>query len=151
MVTIVKVDNIPGDNRRFTTEAPITRVRWGDTKIEPAPSIFGDEIGSFVSIRPCADEYDDKTFLGIYIGEWPTSPGFLVTRDDHDVVEITIGIAHGSNPVIYVPSLKRTFRGSESWWSKIKSPDDFKHISDADIESVWYVRALKSLAEDNNI
>jgi hypothetical protein len=49
------------------------------------------------------------------------------------------------NPAIFVPTLGKLLYGCELWWSKISSPDDLRTISDADIDNVWYVQALKSL------
>ena len=33
-----------------------------------------DKVGKFVKIRPCADEYDNKTFLGLYLVAITTRP-----------------------------------------------------------------------------
>lgn len=43
-------------------------------KIENKPidtSRLGHEEGSLVAIRPCAKEYNEKTYIGIYIGDLP--------------------------------------------------------------------------------
>ena len=86
--------------------------------------------GSFVSVRPCGDEYEDKTYLGLYVGE------------------VAIGDTMSlHNPCIWVPDLKQYIFGCESWWGVIDSEDDLRKITDADIENVWYVRALKELSE----
>ncbi len=84
--------------------------------------------GTFVSIRPCAEEYDNKTFLGVYIG------ALSVNNMTH-------------NPCIWVPDLQEYIFGFESWWGEIETPEQLHDISDADIQNVWYVRALKQLAE----
>ena len=31
------------------------------------------EPGGFAKVRPCAEKYGDKTYLGIFLGEIPTS------------------------------------------------------------------------------
>lgn len=82
------------------------------------------EPGSFVSVRPCGDEYGGKTYLGLYVGD------------------VDIGLP---NPCIWVPELKEYIFGCESWWGVIKSPEDLRKITDLDIESQWYVRALRAL------
>jgi hypothetical protein len=88
---------------------------------------FGAEPGDFVSVRPCADEHKDKTFLGIYVGDVRVRAGFL-----------------GHNPCMWVPELKEFIFGFESWWGKIESPEQLREITDADIESQPYVRALRA-------
>lgn len=35
----------------------------------------------------------------------------------------------------------------ESWWALIKGPEHLKEITDGDIQSVWYVQALKAMTE----
>jgi hypothetical protein len=37
--------------------------------------------------------------------------------------------------------------GYESWWGQINSPEELKAITDVDIQNVWYVKALKEMAE----
>jgi len=85
---------------------------------------FGAQPGEFVSVRPCGDEHGNKTYLGIYVGD------------------VNIGIP---NPCIWVPDLKEYIFGCESWWGRIKSPEQLRQITDADIENVWYVRALREI------
>jgi len=51
------------------------------------------------------------------------------------------------NPAMWVPDLNRVVMGWESWWGEIKSEEDLRQISDADIENVWYVKAIKALTE----
>ena len=99
------------------------------------------EVGSWVAIRPCDDA---KTYLGIYLGEMPNGAMYHY----HEVKKaLTLSLL--DNPAIYVPELKRVIRGSESWWGSIGSPEQLKQISDADIQDVWYVKALKELSEND--
>lgn len=49
------------------------------------------------------------------------------------------------NPAMYVPGLNDIVFGAGSWWRQIKSPEGLAEISDKDIDSVWYMRALKDL------
>lgn len=102
-------------------------------------------VGSFVAVRPCGKEYEKKTYLGILLGDFPMGVSYSLSKEDPDVIEVKL--AHG-NPAMYVPSLKKTIFGCESWWHEIKQPDDLKDISDEDINSTWYVQALKAMDEN---
>lgn len=100
--------------------------------------------GAFVSVRPCGDEYKNKTLLGIYVGEAPvTGPSIKIDGQtliiDHD--------ASMGNPAILIPELGTIVYGYESWWGVIKSPDDLQRITDAAIDNVWYVQAMKALTD----
>lgn len=46
---------------------------------------------------------------------------------------------------LYVFEDKQIVYGCESWWGEIKSPDHLREITNADIDNVWYVQALKLL------
>jgi hypothetical protein len=94
--------------------------------------------GTLVAVRLAKS---DKTFLGIYLGD--------LTIDVHAMyhkVKKTLTLQPVTNPAIFVPEIDRLVWGCESWWKPLKSAEDLKEITDADIESVWYVRALKELA-----
>ncbi len=88
----------------MTLELPITVEK---IEFEPFGNVtnpfWGGEIGDFVSIRPCAEEYEDKTFLGILVGEIPTSQ-FVTFDDKTGVLRVSAGMR---NPAILVPSLKK--------------------------------------------
>lgn len=99
-------------------------------------------IGGFVAVRPCGKEYNGKTYLGILLGDFPQGVGYRQSNEDPDVIEVRL--VHG-NPAMYVPSLKKTIFGCESWWHKIKQPEDLKDITDEDINSTWYVHAMKAM------
>ena len=99
------------------------------------------ETGAFVAIRPCDPECHGKTYLGVYIGDLAMGVSCSVHRVSG---VMTVGFGW-HNPAIYVPELKRVVLGAESWWGQIKKPEDLKQISDADIQGVWYVQALKAL------
>lgn len=99
----------------------------------------GEEIGSWVSIRPCDG---DKTYLGVYLGDLNLSP----LMSFHLKTKVMTISSH-TNPAIYVPDLKRVVWGMESWWGIITKPEQLKVITDADIQNVWYVKALIELGE----
>ncbi len=129
----------------MTIEFPITvegfDVRPAATAL--CPQSFTGDCGDWVSIRPCADEHDGKTFLGILLGDLAREPVAIYNTETRQVT-----LDFGSkNPAIYIPDLKQIIMGFESWWSTIKSPEDLRKISDQDIENVWYVRALKELMQ----
>ena len=100
--------------------------------------IFRDS-GCLVSIRPVQDEYKGKTFLGFLIGDVARGSSLSIS-DDKIQCEWS-----GYNPAIYVPELEKIIYGYESWWGEIKSEDDFKKISDDDIQNTWYVKLWRDL------
>ncbi len=101
--------------------------------------------GSLVKIRPCADEYEDKTFLGVYIGDIPVEVVLgLYTKTN------ILTIINRTNPAIFVPDLNKVIFGYESWWGEIESEEQLKKITDNDIDNVWYVKALKQLSENKD-
>lgn len=121
-------------------EYPITVNRIESEEIKPYT--LGHRCGTLCEIRPCGEEYKDKSYLGIYLGELPIN---IATSYDEDT-----GILRNrtvNNPAIFVPELKKIIYGCESWWREIESADDFAGISDEDIENTWYVGLLKKLKE----
>jgi hypothetical protein len=104
---------------------------------------FRDEdIGKFVRISPCGKEYQEKTYLGLYLGELPV--GFQIT---HNSETKELKVSFNINPAMFVFDLNKIIYGCESWWGFIESENDLKAITDADIENVWYVKALKMLSK----
>lgn len=95
--------------------------------------------GSFVTIRPCSSDYGDKTYLGLLIGD--AALGSRVVIEDDEIYCSWSGY----NPAIFVFDLKKVIYGCESWWGVIESEEDMSKISDADINNIWYVKALKQL------
>jgi len=98
--------------------------------------------GKFVAVRPCAEKYENKTFLGIMIGELPW---FLQVSHVPETKVLSVLPAH--NPAMLVFDTNEIIFGAESWWSVIKSEEDLQAITDADIDNVFYVKALKYIAE----
>ena len=94
-------------------------------------------IGSPVAVRPVNDE---KTYLGFYLGDLPWQ---LIGRYSEDSCALDIRAIR--NPAILVPALHRIVFGAESWWMMLKTTDDFKQITDDDIDSQWYVQLAKEL------
>jgi hypothetical protein len=98
--------------------------------------------GKFVKIRPCAKEYGDKTYLGLYLGELPAYPS---VSHNHKTQELTISTCN--NPAIWVFDLNKIIFGYESFWGVIKDESELQDITDEQINSLWYIKALKQLEE----
>lgn len=105
-------------------------------------TLGASKVGNFVKIRPCAEEYNNKTFLGLYLGDLPV--GIRVSHNP-DTKELIL--SYDNNPAIYVFDLKKIIFGCESWWGIVETEADLKDITDIDIDNVWYVKALNSLSE----
>lgn len=97
--------------------------------------------GNFAKIRPCGEEYEGKTYLGLYLGEMPVGH-----RISHNPDTNELNVSFSTNPGIFVFDLNKIVYGMESWWGIIKNEDDLKEITESDINSVWYVKALKKLS-----
>ena len=95
------------------------------------------EVGKLVRVRLCDD---DKTYLGVYLGELARAPMAYTRSDSQNLI-----VSLYQNPALYVPALSRIVWGDESWWSIIESEDDLRDISNDDIASQWYVRLVKDL------
>jgi hypothetical protein len=101
------------------------------------------EIGKFVKIRPCSEEYGNKTFLGLYLGELPVG-----IHASHNSETKELNLSYDNNPAIFIFDLKKIIFGCASWWEIIETEEDLKGITDIDINNVWYVKALKALSGD---
>lgn len=103
------------------------------------------EVGKLVRVRLCDD---DKTYLGVYLGELARAPMAYTRSDSQNLI-----VSLYQNPALFVPALSRIVWGDESWWSIIGNEDDLRNISNDDIASQWYVRLAKdlfSMGETNN-
>lgn len=122
-----------GDQIEFPIEVASVR------SLSPTARPREQRVGAWVSVRPVGEE---RTYLGVYLGD-------LVNRIGHsyNVESRELTIYPCGNPAMFVPELKRIVWGCESWWGVIETPDDLRRITDADIENVWYVRALRDLAQ----
>lgn len=106
----------------------------------------GHEIGAWVAVRPCAPEFGGKTYLGILVGNMPTQIGL---QYDGERKELRV-TSDFPNPLIVIPSMSAVTYGCESWWREIDGLDDFRDITDLDIESQPYVAALRELFPDGS-
>lgn len=107
-------------------------IAWGEAEMwdrRRAPEF------KLVAVRVAGEK---ETHLGIYVGDLVTGAG----ANFHPASGVlTLKLGH-YNPAILVPTLGRIVFGYESWWGEIKSEDDFKKITDQDIQNLWYVKAL---------
>lgn len=94
---------------------------------------------ALVKVRPCGNEFEGKTFLGVLVGDLPRGLSVSVNTETK-VLHVENG---WYNPAIIIPSRQRIVFGAESWWGEIKRPEDFEEITDEDINNVPYVQALK--------
>lgn len=94
-----------------------------------------------VRVRPCAEEFEGKTFLGLYIGDLARSVECSYNRQS-GVLQVSAG---HENPAIWIPSRERLVFGYESWWGPLKSEDQLREITSEQIDGIWYVQALKAL------
>lgn len=104
-------------------------------------SFPGPHCGDIVAVRPCSGEGACKTYLGFSLGEFPSNIHLSYYQESR---ELEIGPAM-RNPLIFIPVLRSLVWGYESWWHRIKSPDELKDITDEDIENVWYVQLINGM------
>jgi hypothetical protein len=131
---------MPGmDINEFEYPMEVKEFQFGNFHIEDP---MAGKVGDFVAIRPVGKEHEGKTFLGIMLGDFPVSPiaSYRPSTGQMRVVMKT-------NPAIFVPDLNKVVFGFESWWGVIKDENDLRQITDSDIQNVWYVKALKKMAE----
>lgn len=97
--------------------------------------------GRLVRIRPCGKEFDAKTFLGLYLGDYARSVG-CARNVKTGILEVYVG---GHNPAIWIPSRGCIVYGFESWWGAIETEAQLKDLTNEAIDGIWYVQALKAL------
>lgn len=104
-------------------------------------SYRNSEVGKFVKITPCAEEYKGQTYLGLYLGNLPIGPHMTHNSDTKE-----LNISTTTNPAIFVFELNKIIYGMESFWAIIETEEDLKDITKDDIDNVWYVKSLKQLS-----
>jgi len=123
----------------------LSSVRKVEHPSNKAYETAGSRQGKMVRIRPCAKECEDKTYLGILIGEIASSSKMRIL--DKDTIQVDF-CRH--NPAIFVPKLGKVIFGYESWWGVIKTEDDLKSITNKNIQDVWYVKMLNELNKQSD-
>jgi hypothetical protein len=102
--------------------------------------------GKFVSVRPCAEKYENKTFLGLYLGDLALGLGTTYNEEKKE-----LSLHHSFyNPAIFVFATNEIIFGCGSWWEEIKDETDLKKITDADINNIWYVKAMRQIEKVGN-
>lgn len=100
------------------------------------------KVGTWVAIRPAGDT---RTYLGVYLGDLT-----LDVQAVYHKVRKTLTLQPFTNPTFFVPGKDQLFWGYGSWWRPLNSAEDLKDITDAAIDDVWYVRALKELSSKDS-
>ena len=99
-------------------------------------------VGNLVAVRPCSENPEERTYLGLYLGQQPWTLAASFNNKTKDLAVRSV-----CNPLIYVFETRTLVRGADSWWSRVESPDDLKKITDADIEATWYVKLLREMTK----
>jgi len=102
------------------------------------------ESGILVKVKPCGEEYKNKTYLGFYLGDLALGSSISINED-----KIQLNFA-GYNPAIFIPELKKIIYGYESWWGEIKDESELSEITTEDVNNVWYVQLLKAMKEKDS-
>lgn len=144
MIKELKKENEEREARFDEAMKKTTKVAYPSDETHPALRTKGwsAKCGDFVAVAPCDKKFGGKTYLGVYIGELALSLGASIKKDDPETLHITRGMY---NPLMLIPELGETVMGCGSWWHRLEKPEDLKQITDADIENVWYAKALKDL------
>lgn len=126
-----------------TIKPPIRKLdlQFGATRLMK-PLFGAEKVGKYVAVRRAGENQPTK--LGLYIGDIPM--GIMATRSGEDAEILTLSEGGMGNPAIYVFDEQQLVYGMESWWTVIDTPEKLKQITDADINNVWYVQALKALS-----
>ena len=119
-------------------EYPLTIDAIDLEDIEASP-LYAEKIGLPCAVKLAGDK-DPTTYMGIFLGELPYQ---LMASFREDVKTLKCRPLY--NPAILVPELGRIVYGYESWWKTLESPDDFKEITAADIQSQWYVQMFQQM------
>lgn len=104
-------------------------------------SLQENYIGKFVKIAPCTKEHRGKTYLGLFLGDLP-----LDISVSYNPATKELNLGYLTNPAIFVFEINKIVFGTESWWGIIETEDELKEITQADIDNVWYVKALKAMS-----
>lgn len=91
-----------------------------------------------VVVKPCGKEYNNKSYIGIYLGDFPQTVKANI-EEDTLIVSPTL-----NNPLIYMFETKTVVFGSNSWWKKIENIEEFEKLTDNEIENTWYVQVMKN-------
>jgi hypothetical protein len=139
-------DNTCDSCKEFKSRYIVYPIEVEDINIQGFDNKKDEKCGKLVSVRPCSkeDNPDDKTFLGILLGNMVIDATVFYTEDTKE-----LRVFPHKNPAIFVPELKKIIWGMGSWWGEIKSEEQLRQITDEDINNVWYVKALKQIVKED--
>lgn len=115
-------------------------VQVGSVRAGMARGLTQTKQGAWVAVRPV---HVSRSYLGIFLGYLATGTSSLTYHPPSEELRVSMM----TNPCMFVPELQRVVWGYESWWTAIETPEQLRTITDTDIDNVWYVQALKALAE----
>lgn len=121
-------------------EYPITVENIDVVSFQYNAGLRNQDVGKPVRIRPCDEEYEGKTFLGIFLGELPLYNSVCLNKSN------VLTVRPVGNPAIFVPELNKIIFGAESWWQIVKNPAEVGEISDETIQNQWYVQMLRDMS-----
>lgn len=121
---------------------PIEVSKINTESFKDKSSYKNSEVGKFVKITPCTEEYKGQTYLGLYLGDLPIGPHIT-----HNPNTKELNISVTTNPSIFVFDLNKIIYGMESFWGILESKEELKEITNKDIQNIWYVKVFKELAE----
>lgn len=135
---------VRGTMKEITYPITVNQIEFGDAPGFRPGRYRRKQCGQLVMVRPIAEEYGNKTFLGVLLGELAVSQACSFDEAT-GLLKVDRCMF---NPMIFIPEKNAVVFGYESWWGVIKSEDQLRQITDADIQSVWYVKALKQIGEE---
>lgn len=126
-------------------EFPITvnAIEFKETEVLEEKVLFGGKCGDMVRVRPCAERYGNKTYMGVLLGEIALSIGCSL-NEESGILTVQQQM---HNPAIFIPECNSVVYGCGSWWGRIENEEQLRSITDGDINNVWYVKALSQLGK----
>ena len=105
--------------------------------------VGGGKPGTLVRVRSCLPQHSGKTRLGVLIGDVARGVRHVISDDG----VVTTSFSY-HNPAIILLESNEIVYGCECWWCKITGPDELDRlITDGDIQSTWYVKAIMEAAK----
>lgn len=140
-ISVEECEKCPHFKSKFI-EYPITVNKIEIDDFDFNDSMRRQDVGKLVKIRPCGAKYNNKTYLGIFLGYLPMHP--YVTWDESNNI---LHIKPMHNPAIFIPETQEVIFGAESWWGIVENEDEITDISDETINNQWYVKLLRGIGE----
>lgn len=119
----------------------VKSIRFSKEEVLQLNILFGGKCGDMVQVRPCDEQFEGKTFLGILLGDIALSQSVAWDKQKGELIVQRAMY----NPAIFIPDRDAIVYGCGSWWGKIEDETQLRQITNEDIQNVWYVKALKQL------